>query len=139
MLSLLATLFACSLSTNASASESLAPTNWFYADDGEAIDWSSVRIRGGDVTFRTQAPGLRTGRTDGAALLACGAATRATLLFEEGVLVDVFTAPSAPCVEAAARKRDWGALRLEDQPLRDAVHAVVVYDVPAEATCSSCS
>lgn len=138
MWSLFLALFACS-TTPAAHAASPAPGDWFYADAGDAIDWSSVRHVGADVVFRTIGPGLRSGPVRGAGWLACGAPTRATLAFEDGVLVDVHTVPETPCVEAGARAADWSSLPLDGLPLGEAVHALVVYDVPAEATCSSCS
>ncbi|MDP2311480.1 MAG: hypothetical protein Q8P41_01130 [Pseudomonadota bacterium] len=121
------------------AASSPAPGDWFYADRGDAIDWSSIRFDGADVVFRTIGEGLESGPVQGAALLACGTATRATLAFAEGVLVDVVTVPALPCVEAAAQAIDWAELQLDGEPLGERVHALVVYDVPAEASCSSCS
>ncbi len=137
MWSLLLVLAACSNPPTAAASASPAPGDWFYA--GDAIDPSSIRFEGADVVFRTVGGGLRSGPVGGADQLACGTATRATLSFEAGALVDVYTAPAAPCVEAAARAMDWSGLSLDGVSLGDAGRALVVYDVAAEATCSSCS
>ena len=38
-----------------------------------------------------------------------------------------------------AEALDWASLPLAGRPLGDTPRALVVYDVPAEATCSSCS
>lgn len=136
---LLSALLACAPVPAASAGASPAPGDWFYADDGEAIDAASVRLVGADVVFRTVGTGLRAGPVAGAARLACGEATRATLVFAEGALTDVITVPEAPCVEAAARAAAWGHLPLDGVPLAEQARAFVVYDVPAEVACSSCS
>lgn len=117
--------------------ESDAPANWFWADDGLAIDWESLSFDDGDPVFRTDAGSLRSGPVEGGEVLACGEPTRATLLFEDGALRDVHTFPVSPCVEDAAWARAWSGLRLEGVPVADVVHAVVVYDVPEEAACSS--
>lgn len=133
-MTLLLLLAAC-----AETPDSPAPADWFYADNGGAIDWSSVRFAGADVLFDTVGRGLVSGPVSGAAQLACGAPTRATLAFAAGRLVDVVTVPAAACVEAAAEALDWASLPLAGRPLGDTPRALVVYDVPAEATCSSCS
>lgn len=139
MWSLLFVFSACSPVSSAPAAASPAPTDWFYADAGDAIDWASVHLQGADVVFRTVGAGLRSGPVAGAERLACGRPTRATLAFEEGELVAVHTVPAVPCVEAAARAASWASLPLDDSRLGDAARALVVYDVPAEASCSSCS
>ncbi len=126
----------------ATQSSSPAPGDWFYADTadgGGAIDWASIRFVGADVVFRTLGAGLVSGPVAGAELLACGEATRATLAFEEGALVEVVTVPVSSCVEAAAQAMDWSALLLDGHGLDERVHTLVVYDVPAEAPCTSCS
>jgi hypothetical protein len=136
-------LSACSpvptASAEAVAAASAAPANWFYADPGGAVDWASVRFEGADVVFRTAGRGLVTGPAVGASWLACGHATRATLLFEGGTLADIRTVPESPCVEAAARALAFDGLPIGEGRLADTDRALVVYDVPAEATCSSCS
>ncbi|MES2641281.1 MAG: hypothetical protein V4850_17455 [Myxococcota bacterium] len=114
-----------------------APGNWFYADDGESIEWATVHYRGPDVAFRTTGEGLASGPVSGAERLACGQATRATLIFEQGVLTEVVTVPAAACVEAASQAMDWATLPLDGRALGERQHAIVVYDVPAEATCFS--
>jgi hypothetical protein len=114
-----------------------APTNWFWSDDGLAIDWASIGFSEGNPVFRTDGGSLRTGPVAGAERLACGEETRATLLFEDGALQDVHTFPDAPCVEDAAWAQAWTSLALDGARVGDVVHAVVVYDVPAEALCSS--
>lgn len=133
MFTLLA-LFAC-----ATQSSSPAPVDWFYADTadgGGAIDWASVRYVGADVVFRTLGAGLASGPVAGAERLACGEATRATLAFEEGALVGVVTVPATPCVEAAAQAMDWSTLALDGHGIDERLHTLVVYDVPAEGSCS---
>lgn len=114
-----------------------APGNWFYADDGQSIEWASLRYLGPDVAFRTTGDGLASGPVTGAERLACGQATRATLLFEQGRLSEVVTVPAAACVEAASLATDWATLQLDGRPLGELRHAIVVYDVPAEGSCSS--
>lgn len=125
------------------AAVSLAPpAPWYYYAMDEAIDWASLRFVGADVAFRTRGPGLQSGALEGAevwaAALACGQATRATLLFEEGALARVATVPEAPCVEAAAWALGLADLRLGDVPVATTGQAVVALDVP-EAPCSHCS
>lgn len=140
---LFALLSGCTSVPTASATvaepPSVAPGDWFYADRGGAVDWESVRFAGADVVFRTVGEGLRSGPVRGASWLACGEATRATLRFVEGVLHEVHTSPEVPCVEAAARALDFTGLHLDGAPIEDAAGALVVYDVPAEVACSSCS
>ncbi|MFZ5481091.1 MAG: hypothetical protein ACOZNI_30295 [Myxococcota bacterium] len=115
-----------------------APADWFYADRDDAIVWSSVAFDGGDVTFRTVGDGLLSGPVDAALALdlACGDATRVTLAYVDGVLVDVVTFPENRCVAAAARAAEWD-LAFDGVPLAATAHALVVLDVPAsEDACS---
>lgn len=123
-------LFACvAQATTAPTLDVGAPTDWFWA--GDAIDAASITFRGADVRFDTVGTDLRAGAVSGAGWLVCGDATRATLVFEAGVLQDVVTVPHAPCVEARAADLDWAGLPLDGQPLDAATRAVVVYEVAA--------
>ena len=123
-------LFACvAQATTAPTMEVGAPTDWFWA--GDAIDPASITFRGADVTFDTVGADLRAGAVSGAGWLACGDATRATLVFEAGVLQDVVTVPYVPCVEEAAKDLDWSALPLDGLPLDATARAVIVYEVGA--------
>jgi hypothetical protein len=122
-------LLACAAQAT-TATQVDAPTDWFWA--GAAIDPASLTFRGADVVFETVGTDLRTGALGGAGWLACGDATRATLVFEAGALQDVVTVPYVPCVEDAARALDWSDLPLEGEPLVAAPRAVLVYEVGSE-------
>jgi hypothetical protein len=107
----------------------LAPSDWIFA--GDAIDRSSISFRGPDVVFRTVGDDLLSGPAEGAdaGALACGDATRVTLAYVAGVLVDVITVPENACVATAARATDW-ALSVEGVPLSELSFALVVLEVP---------
>lgn len=112
-----------------------APTNWFYADQGEAIDWPSVAYdREGNVVFRTAGAGLRSGPVDApwTAALACETGARLTVAFVDGEIDRVNTVPENPCLAEVASRIDWTALDLDGTPLDGMHHALVVLDVPGE-------
>lgn len=143
MLAILFTLLGCAAAP-ASPTDDLAslapPAPWYYYDMGDAIDWDSLRFLGREVAFRTRGGALESGPVpDGPAwadALACGQATRATLLFREGRLDDVVTVPEAPCVEAIARTLGLSGMRLGAVPVVATGQAVIALDVPEVPTCS---
>ena len=112
-----------------------APTNWFYADQGDAIDWQSVAYdTNGNVIFRTAGAGLRSGPVDApwTGALGCEAAARLTVAFVDGEIDQITTAPDNPCVADVADRIDWSALDLDGIRLDATHHALVVLDVPGE-------
>lgn len=118
--------------------EVTAPSPWYYADEGDGIDWSSLRREGADLAFRTIGHGLQSGPlADDVAEVAglvCGTATHLSLAFRDGRLAEVLSVPEAPCVTAAAAAADWSRLLVGERPLASAEHAVLVFDVPAQAS-----
>jgi hypothetical protein len=122
------------LAACASASDSPAPSDWFYADQGHTIDWSSVHFDGPDVVFHTVGDGLLSGPVYApwVGSLTCGTPTRLTLAFEDDLLADITSVPYDPCVESIAARMDWGSLDLDGLPLYSVRRALVVLDVPGE-------
>lgn len=122
--------------------EAPAPTDWFYADQGEAIDWASIDYDAhGNLIFRTMGPGLQSGPINApwAGNLACGAGTRLTLSFADSELVGIATAPGNPCVAEIVARIDWTALDLDGISLYQMQRALVVLDVPGEEVAWSSS
>lgn len=133
-------LLACtavpSVPTTVASVEVTAPSPWYYADEGNGIDWTSLRRDGAELAFRTIGHGLDSGplADDVAEVagLACGTATHLSLAFREGALAEVLSVPEVPCVDAAAAAADWSELLVGARPLAQAEHAVIVLDVPAQ-------
>lgn len=120
--------------------EHAPPAPWYYASTGDDIDRGSIGFVGPEVRFHTRGDGLRSGALpDGdhlARSLACGGATRATLVLHDGKVADVVTVPTVPCVEAAAAALDLGSVSLDGLPVAATHTALLTLDVPTETLCS---
>lgn len=132
-------LLGCAPSPDAPADA--APADWFYADQGDAIAWDTVDYEAGDVRFRTVGPGLLSGPVEApwVGALSCGSATRLTLEFEAGELVDTHSFPANDCVAGIADRLDWSGLVLDGAPVSTTRRALVVLDVPGEEVAWSSS
>lgn len=135
---LLATLLACAPSPESPVAGTTVggpAAPWFYADFGDAIDWSTVAVEAGELSFRTLGGDLGSGElTNGDALaeaLACGGPTRLTVGLRDGAVQEVWTFPAVGCVERAARSLDWSEVAIGAMLVGDVSQALLVLDVPA--------
>lgn len=109
-----------------------APVAW-YDTDG-SLDLTSLRPVGDALGFRAAGAGVHQVALDDSfgEGVACDGPTRVSVVFAEGVLVQVRSEPATPCVERRLRTADWRGVRLGERLVSDTRAALLVFDVPAE-------